>query len=265
MQVDALASGSSGNAYLVRCGSTAVLIEAGLPAGRLVAQLADLNLDPRLLDGTLLTHAHADHRRGARELSDRFNVPIYATIGTLGHPTLRDSALARPLCAGRVLELGDLEVTPFRVPHDCADPVGFRVSGDGATICLTTDLGFVPDRVQPSLQGADLIVLEANHDEEMLWSGPYPWFLKCRVGGNNGHLSNGAAARCLARLQRRPPRQVWLAHLSLVNNCPHRALDMVRGVLSRAGLNHVAIAAAARNGPSLRWVSERRPEQLSLF
>jgi phosphoribosyl 1,2-cyclic phosphodiesterase len=265
MQVDALASGSSGNAYLVRCGSTAVLVEAGLPAARLATFLIHLNFDPRCLNGILLTHAHADHRRGAREFSDRYEVPIYATRGTLGHRTLRDSPLAQPLRVNRPLELGQLELTPFRVPHDCIEPVGFRVSGGGAVVCLTTDLGFVPDSVQPFLEGADLLVLEANHDEQMLWTGPYPWFLKRRVGGDSGHLSNWAAARCLARLQRRPPRQVWLAHLSLVNNRPTRALDIVNGTLARAGLGHVAVAAAARNRPSLGWCSERRPEQLVMF
>src|SRR5439155_12036405 len=123
LQVEALASGSSGNAYLVRAGATALLVEAGLPAARLAKFLSGLNFDPRRLSAILLTHAHTDHLRGARHLSDRFGVPIYATAGTLGHRALRDSQLASPLEAGRIFELGDLEVLPFRVPHDCVEPV----------------------------------------------------------------------------------------------------------------------------------------------
>jgi phosphoribosyl 1,2-cyclic phosphodiesterase len=265
LQVDALASGSSGNAYLVRTGETAMLVEAGLPASRLARFLTGLALPPGRLAGILLTHAHTDHLLGARQLSDQYRVPIYATAGTLGHRTLRDSPLAHPIEPGRVFEFGDLELLPFRVPHDCVEPVGFRLTSREATLCLTTDLGFVPDDVQPLLEGADLLVLEANHDEEMLWSGPYPAFLKNRVGGESGHLSNLAAARCLARLRRRPPSEVWLAHLSRVNNRVARALEVVGASLAEAGLGDIALAAVGRNRPSVRWCSDRPAQQLALF
>jgi phosphoribosyl 1,2-cyclic phosphodiesterase len=265
VQVNALASGSSGNAYLVRSGATAVLVEAGLPASRLAKFLQGLAFDPRLLDGILLTHAHSDHLRGARELSDLYRVPVYATPGTLGHRTLRDAPGARPIPVGRSFELGDLEILPFRVPHDCVEPVGFRISGEQGTVCLTTDLGFVPEEVCSQLEGADLLVLEANHDEAMLWRGPYPAFLKQRVGGDCGHLSNSAAARCLVGLERRPPRAVWLAHLSLVNNRVATALEAIRGALDGAGLGHVSVATVGRNRPSLRWQAQPPAEQLALF
>lgn len=265
MQVNALASGSSGNAYLVRSGPTALLVEAGLPASKLARFLAGLRFDPRRLDGILLTHAHSDHLQGARELSDRYGVPIYATPGTLGHRLLRDAPLARLLQAGHALELGEVEVLPFRVPHDCVEPVGFRIRGDRAVVCLTTDLGFVPDDVPPLLEDADLLVLEANHDERMLWNGPYPDFLKRRVGGQSGHLSNLAAARCITGLERRPPREVWLAHLSLVNNRVATAVAVVRQALTEMGLGQVTVAAAGRNQPSLCWRSEPAAEQLPLF
>ena len=129
MRVDALASGSSGNAYLVRSGSTAVLLEAGLAATRLSTFLAARRVDPRALAGILLTHAHSDHLRGARALSDAYEIPIYATAGTLGHRELRDSPLARPIEAERTVRIGELEVLPFAVPHDCVQPVAFRISG----------------------------------------------------------------------------------------------------------------------------------------
>ena len=265
MQVNALASGSSGNAYLVRSGSTAVLVEAGLPASKVSGFLTSLGIDPRLLQAILLTHAHSDHVSGAREFSDRFGVPVIATAGTLGHGTLRDSAHARELQPGSTCEIGELECLAFSVPHDCVQPVGFRISSGEATVCIATDLGFVPDGIRPQLQRADLLILEANHDEEMLWSGPYPSFLKRRVGGDCGHLSNNAAARCVVELGCRPPREVWLAHLSLVNNRVGRALDVVRDALAQAGLGHIGVHAAGRNRPSLAWRSTPTAKQLALF
>ena len=265
MRVDALASGSSGNAYLVRSGPTSVLLEAGLSAARLSTFLAARGIDPRQLAGILLTHAHSDHLRGARALSDRYGVPIFATAGTLGHRELRNSRLARPIAADRTFQVGELDVLPFAVPHDCAEPVAFRISGEQATICLATDLGFIPDGMAGRLAGAELVILEANHDEELLWRGPYPPFLKRRVSGDHGHLSNAVAARCLAGLQCRPPREVWLAHLSVVNNRVSTAVDAVRSALAAADLGHVVVAAAGRNRPSLRWSATPSPRQLALF
>lgn len=265
MRVDSLASGSSGNAYLLRSGDTTLLLEAGLPATKLATYLSGLRVDPRSVDAILLTHAHSDHIQGARDFSDRYEVPIYATTGTLGHRTLRDSDRAHPVLCDRPLRIGDLEVLPFAVPHDCVEPVAYRLTGERATVCLATDLGHVPDAAPTHLEGADLVILEANHDEELLWRGPYPGFLKHRVAGQLGHLSNAAAGRCLGALQRRPPRDVWLAHLSQVNNRVSTALEVVRAALAAADLAHVAVAAAARNRPSLRWTAEDPTRQLSLF
>lgn len=242
-----------------------MLLEAGLPASKLAKFLCQVGCDPRALDGILLTHAHSDHLQGARELSDRYSVPIYATVGTLGHRLLRDSLYARPLTPGREVELSEFQVLAFRVPHDCTEPVGFRLTDGFSTLCLTTDLGFVPDGVATALEGADLLVLESNHDERMLWGGPYPPFLKRRVAGECGHLSNAAAAACVAGMQRQPPREVWLAHLSLVNNRVSKAVEVMRQALVSVGLDQVAVRAASRNSPSLRWQSAPAARQLSLF
>jgi phosphoribosyl 1,2-cyclic phosphodiesterase len=265
LRVDALASGSSGNAYLLRTAAGALLLEAGLPAPQLVRYLWSLDFDPRELSGILLTHAHSDHRQGARGLSDRFGVPIYATVGTLGHPSLHDSALARPVEPGRTLTIGELEVLAFSVPHDCSEPVGFRVRAGQASLGLVTDLGFVPDHVPRLLRGVDLLVLEANHDEELLQSGPYPTFLKRRVASRHGHLSNRAAAECLAAMSAEPPGQVWLAHLSQTNNSPATALRAVGAALREIGLDQLPLAAAGRKRPSLSWTTEPGPRQLPLL
>ncbi len=265
MDVWALASGSSGNAYLVRSGETLVLVECGLTLKKVVEFLGQRGVAPDQLAGLLLTHEHSDHIRSARQLSDRYGVPLYATSGTLGHKALRDSALARVVTPGRPLRLGDLEALPFLVPHDAAEPVGYRLQAHEATVCVTTDLGFVPEAVVPRFRDNDLLVLEANHDELMLETGPYPAFLKQRVLGQHGHLSNSATGEALAACGDRVPEEVWLAHLSLVNNSPTRARQAVRRRLAAAGLHHVAVEVAQRNRPSLHWSSEPRTRQLPLF
>ena len=265
MDVWALASGSSGNAYLMRAGATTLLVECGITLAKAVGYLAQHGVAPETLDGVLLTHEHSDHIRSARQLSDRYGVPLFATEGTLGHRTLRDSAHARVVASGRRVRIGDVEVLPFRVPHDAAEPVGFRLAAHEGTVCITTDLGFVPEEVVPRFRDNDLLVLEANHDEQMLHAGPYPGFLKQRVLGRHGHLSNDATAGALAACGDRVPPQVWLAHLSLVNNTPGRARAHVAERLLAVGLGHVEVEVARRHGPSLHWSSGPRVVQARLF
>src|SRR4051794_14390318 len=265
MQVWSIASGSSGNAYLVRAEGATVLVECGIPLSRITGFLKRLGIAPYDLTGVLLTHDHSDHTRSARQLSDTYGVPIFATAGTLGCASLRDAALARPIDADRPFRVGDLEALAFRVPHDAYEPVGFRITAQAATVTVTTDLGHVPGGVQRHLRDNDLLVLEANHDVEMLQSGPYPTFLKRRVLGQHGHLSNGATAEALAACRDRVPGEVWLAHLSPTNNSPQFALAAVSGHLESVGLGHVTVQVAERHRPSLHWTAKPRTRQLSLF
>ena len=265
MDVWSLASGSSGNCYLVRAAGTLVLVEAGITMRKIETFLARLGVTPRDLSGVFLTHDHSDHIKSARQLSDRYELPLYATEGTLGHATLRDSAWGRPMTPGRPLRIGEVEVGAFRVPHDAREPVGFRLTTQEATVCVTTDLGFVPKEVGRQFRDNDLLVLEANHDVDMLHAGPYPTFLKRRVLGDHGHLSNAATADALLGCGDRVPSQVWLAHLSPTNNSPDLARAEIVGRLAAAGYGHVDLQVVARNRPSLHWSSTPRPVQLSLF
>jgi phosphoribosyl 1,2-cyclic phosphodiesterase len=265
MQVWSIASGSSGNAYLVRAEGATVLVECGIPLSRITGFLRRIGVSPYDLTGVLLTHDHSDHTRSARKLSDSYQVPIFATPGTLSCASLRDAALARPVGADRPFRVGDLEVSAFRVPHDAHEPVGFRITAQAATVTVTTDLGHVPVEVQRQLRDNDLLILEANHDVEMLQNGPYPTFLKRRVLGQHGHLSNAATAEALAACRDRVPREVWLAHLSPTNNRPPVALEAVAGHLRSVGLGHVAVRVAERHHPSLHWSATPKAQQLSLF
>jgi phosphoribosyl 1,2-cyclic phosphodiesterase len=265
MDVWSIASGSSGNAYLARAAGTTVLLECGIPMSRITGFLKRHGIAPHDLDGVLLTHDHSDHTRSARQFSDAYGVPIFATPGTLGCASLRDAAHARPIEADRPFRIGDLEALAFRVPHDAHEPVGFKLTAQTATVTITTDLGHVPSEVQRHLRDNDLLILEANHDVEMLQSGPYPAFLKKRVLGRHGHLSNAATVEALAACRDRVPAQVWLAHLSPVNNQPGVALDAIARHLDTVGLGHVTIQVAERTRPSLHWSAAPRTRQLALF
>lgn len=265
MDVWSIASGSSGNAYLVRAGDTALLVECGIPLSKITGFLRSIGVSPHDLAGVLVTHDHSDHAKSARQLSDTFQVPVFATEGTLGCVSLRDAPLARPITCERPFRIGDVEVLAFQVPHDAREPVGFKLTAQAATVTVTTDLGFVPREVQRHLQDNDLLILEANHDLEMLQSGPYPAFLKRRVLGQHGHISNAAAAEALSACRDRVAPEVWLAHLSPVNNRPHVALAEVQTHLASRDLAHVTVRVAERHRPSLHWISDPRDHQLSLL
>jgi phosphoribosyl 1,2-cyclic phosphodiesterase len=265
VDVWSIASGSSGNAYLVRTGETAVLLECGIPLRRITTFLARVGVSPFDLAGVLLTHDHSDHTRSARQFSEQFDVPLYATLGTLGCTALRETPDARPVSTDHPFVIGDLEVQAFDVPHDAHEPVGFRLTSPNATIGITTDLGFVPTDVQRQFQDTDLMILEANHDVEMLQRGPYPAFLKRRVFGRHGHLSNEATADALVACRDRAPGRVWLAHLSPTNNRPELAQGVISDRLRQYGLGHVAIEVAERHRPSLQWSATPRPRQLALL
>jgi len=265
MDIWSIASGSSGNAYLARAEGTTVLLECGIPMGRITTFLKRQGISPYDLAGVLLTHDHSDHTRSARQFSDTYGVPIFATPGTLGCASLRDAIHARPIEAERPFQIGDLEALAFRVPHDAYEPVGFKLTAQAGTMTITTDLGHVPGEVQRHLRDNDLLILEANHDVEMLQSGPYPTFLKKRVLGRHGHLSNVATAEALAACRDRVPAQVWLAHLSPVNNQPGVALESIARHLDSVGLGHVTVQVAERTRPSLHWTATPRTRQLALF
>jgi phosphoribosyl 1,2-cyclic phosphodiesterase len=269
MQVWTFASGSSGNCFLVESEGTRLLVECGRSLSSILAYLEWCETQPEHLDGVLLTHAHGDHARSAPLLAEQFGIPIFASLGTLGELGLRDPRLGRPVQAERPFVVGELEVRPFAVPHDCYEPLGFRFESASGRVCLTTDLGWVPASVLQHFRDVDLLVLESNYDPQLLAEGPYPGFLKRRVASNHGHLSNAAAAAAIATCGDRAPGTVWLAHISEHNNTPSHALETTRRTLRKHGLAHVPVKATRHRRPSLHWDSQTAPaareHQLSLF
>jgi len=265
LRVCSLASGSSGNAYLVRTGQATVLLEAGLPANKLRKYLEAGGVAVENLTAILVSHEHRDHCQSAAELSLEFGIPVYSSLEALRASGLDGCAYSCLLERGCPVRFGDIEITSFAVPHDAAAPVGFRVRADDRTIILATDLGETDGEVGEAVAEADLIILEANHDVRMLHEGNYPYHLRRRISGPRGHLSNDQAGALLAAKLPHDRVDVWLAHLSRQNNTPAVAMTTVRRALRRAGLSGVHVAVAGRDRPSLTWNGALRPRQLSLF
>lgn len=261
----ALASGSSGNAYLLRTRKAAILLEVGLRISKLREALLSEGIEPSMLTAALVSHEHTDHCIGAADLARMHNVPICANAEVLRAAGLRDLSQASVLSVGRPTLVGDVEITLFPVSHDAVRPVGFFARAGDRTIAIATDLGRPTPEMTEAVSHADLVVLEANHDLGMLHEGRYPLYLRRRVASATGHLSNDQAAGVLMDHVKNDNAQVWLAHLSKENNSPRLAVQTVRRCLAVCGLSSLNISVARRDNPSARWTGEIRPRQLSLF
>ncbi|MBA2665338.1 MAG: MBL fold metallo-hydrolase [Bradymonadaceae bacterium] len=246
IRVRTLASGSSGNASFVRMGQARLLIDAGISYPRICAGLLSMGESVEELTALLITHEHTDHISGVEALLEHHpNLPIYATAGTF--EGCRSSAAAQIVVAGQAFRLGDVEVVPFRVSHDAREPVGFRFEVPGFALGFVTDLGVATREVLACLKGCQVLVVEANYDTQTLQWSRYPAFLKKRIAGRGGHLSNDQAGELLKRVAGPTLEQVILGHLSEENNTPERAIAVVRAALG--GQKSVRVIAADRNEP----------------
>lgn len=250
-----LASGSSGNAALVSCGQTHILLDAGISARRITTALRGLGVDPHQLSGVLITHEHTDHISGLATLTKQLGLPVYATGPTLDAlaakvPALVQGRLGRFFEPGEAFPLGELWVEPFATSHDAACSVGYAITGGDSRLALCTDLGYISPQVERAVSGCDLLVCEANHDEEWVRTGPYPYYLKERVLGRRGHLSNEAGAQLALLAAQNGASTILLAHLSEENNTPAHALEVVGRTLRQAGFgDSVTLEAAPRKEP----------------
>jgi phosphoribosyl 1,2-cyclic phosphodiesterase len=218
VRVVSLASGSSGNALLIDAGHTRLVIDAGISARRIQQGLARLGLAVAHLDGILITHEHGDHITGLPVLARR-GTPVTMTPGTARAVRNADHLSLRLIQRGGTIDIGRARVTALPVRHDASEPCGYVIEASGQTIAVFTDLGCPEPHLHEALRRADLIVLEANHDLDMLWGGRYPWPLKQRVASDAGHLCNDDCGALLATaIEDTRPRTVWLAHLSQDNN-----------------------------------------------
>jgi phosphoribosyl 1,2-cyclic phosphodiesterase len=248
LSVCVLGSGSRGNSVYVSDGETSILVDAGFSAREIDRRMRSQGFDPARLDAILITHEHTDHVRGVERLVRRHHLPVYLTAGThQGAASLQGLPEVHPFVCGSELRINTLTVRPFSISHDARDPAGFTIGANGSRIGIATDLGQVTALVREHLRGCRLLILEANHDPDMLMDGPYPWFLKQRIRSRIGHLSNQESCRLLEEILHPALEQVVLAHLSETNNTPSKALTEMAGLLSGTS---VRLSAASQTLPS---------------
>ncbi len=239
MRFTSLGSGSQGNALVVEAGTTRLMLDCGFGVRDTSARLARAGLDPRDLSGIVVTHEHSDHGDGVFPLARRFGVPVWMTWGTFSALRAADSATGEGFEVNVIdphspFPVGGIEVQPITVPHDAREPVQFAFSDGASRLGVLTDTGSSTPHIEASLSGCDALVLECNHDLDMLRKGDYPPSLKARIAGRFGHLDNGVSAAILAALDRTRLRHVVAAHLSQQNNTPELARAALAGVLGCA-------------------------------
>lgn len=222
MKIQTLASGSSGNCTFIDSGGAKILIDAGISARRVSGCLQKFGTQVNELDGVIVSHEHQDHAKAVKSLP----VPVYASSRTRHLWDGVDDW--REFRTGEPFKVGDIVITPFPVPHDALDPVGFTLEANGKKVGIVTDIGSATKVVVERLRVCDMLIIESNHDEERLLTGRYPPELKQRVGGSLGHLSNRQCSQVLERVAHGGLRFVVLAHLSEKNNLPRLALDAAR-------------------------------------
>jgi len=244
VSVSMLASGSRGNCAIVSSERTKILVDAGISCRETFKRMKSLGDDPRSLSAILITHEHSDHVCGLAMLAKKLRIPIFMTGAThqMWARAIRDETGERPQLeklekfeSGHTFQVGDIAVKPFTIPHDAADPVGFTFRAEGIKVGIATDLGYLPVSVRDHLRGCDVLVMESNHDLEMLRGGPYPWSVKQRVMSRVGHLSNEALADFLTNDYDNSAAFVVLAHLSEQNNHPEIARRGAEKALAARG------------------------------
>ena len=235
-----LYSGSSGNSTYIEVNNTGILLDAGVPLKNIISALERIGKSGDCLSALLITHEHIDHIKSLGAVARKFNIPVYATVNTwrsmIKSVGRIDKSLIKPVYEGKTETIGDLSFTAFEIPHDAAEPVGYVFSDGDKKLTVATDIGEMNDKVFLSLSGSDGILLEANHDIDMLLGGAYPYPLKMRIRGKYGHLSNDEAAATCARLVTLGTKTILLGHLSAENNTPETAFETVSDSICGTGL-----------------------------
>ena len=232
-----LVSGSSGNASIIKNNNTTILLDCGLSGKKLSMTLDSIGMSCDEIDAMLITHEHTDHTQGAGVVSRRFNIPIYATekthlamsVGPLKEENIKIIKSDEPF------EIGTIGITPFSISHDASDPVCYSFLVDNKKYSIATDTGIMTDKIFNSIAGSDFLMLEANHDIDMLMYGDYPYDLKKRIMSNWGHLSNNLAAENAIKLLENNTHHIMLSHLSEKNNDPNVAYKTVENALTAHG------------------------------
>ncbi|EYE87411.1 beta-lactamase [Fervidicella metallireducens AeB] len=240
MQFCSIFSGSSGNSLYVGTEKTKILVDAGLSGKKIQDGLSEINVNPQEIKGIVITHEHDDHIKSAGILSRRFNIPIYANtntweamINSIGEIKEENIKVYNNYDA---FEIGDITVIPYPIPHDAASPCGYSFIKGNKKISIATDIGHASKEVRDNIKDSDLILLESNHDVELLKVGPYPYYLKRRILSEHGHLSNEDAGKLIVDILNSRIKKIILGHLSKTNNYPELAYRTVLSVLEMYGI-----------------------------
>ena len=240
-----LYSGSSGNSLFVETDNTKLLIDAGVSSKKIEKALNDIQVDPCTLDGILITHEHSDHVQGLGTFSKKFDLPVFVNQETLdAMPKQRDKIADKNIKKFKIAEkfsIGDLDINPFSIPHDAANPCGFTIFNNDKKISIATDIGHMTNDILKNLEESLFVMLESNYDPEVLKCSSYPYKLKTRIAGPNGHLSNNTAGKVISRLVNNGLKSVMLGHLSKETNFPELAMRTVIEELQSCNISHDAI------------------------
>ena len=250
-----LYSGSSGNSLFVQTENTKLLIDAGVSAKRIQEALEGLQVDPSSIDGILITHEHSDHVKGLGTFAKKFNVPVFVNNKTLDYmPNQKEKLKQNQInnfVVGESFEINDLKVKSFQTPHDAANPCGFLISKDSKSIGIATDIGHITNKIIKELEPSDFLLLESNYEPEILKFSPYPYKLKQRIAGPNGHLPNEEAGKTISYLLHNNLKHAMLGHLSKENNFPELAYKTVVEELisNNYDENSLSLGVAGRDIP----------------
>lgn len=251
-----LYSGSSGNSIFVASDNAKVLIDAGLSGKAIEKALDAICQNPSDIDAIFVTHEHIDHTKGVGVLSRKYDIPIYAntptwnamlkTVGKIKEHNIK-------VLNNAFTSINDMDIISYKVSHDAAAPFGYSLSCKNKKACIATDLGFFSTEICKTLEDADVVLLESNHDVQMLKFGPYPYDLKRRILSSEGHLSNEDCGKAIVNIVNNKFKKIILGHLSKINNYPELAYQTVLNILTEAGIElnkHLTLSVAKRDMPS---------------
>lgn len=248
-----LYSGSSGNCLFIESDNTKLLIDAGVSLKKIEEGLMNMNIEPSSLDGILVTHEHSDHIKSLGNLSKKFDIPVFASQKTYDAMPKQVDKLSdanmKKFNIGEKFCINDVEINPFSIPHDAADPCGFNFSNNNKKISIATDIGHIDNNILKTLEGSSFILLESNYDTEVLKYTKYPFLLKQRIAGPNGHLSNEMAGKVINHLLKNGLNTAMLGHLSKESNFPALAYQTVADQILSDGtdISKISLSVASRD------------------
>jgi len=250
MKFSALASGSTGNCFYIQNKNKAILIDSGISCKQVFDRLSSLNQNPESIKGIFITHEHSDNVKGVDVLARTLNIPIYATKGTIKNSFLcSDENLINEIKNNETINLAGMEIEAFSKFHKACEPVSFTIKTN-KNVSVITDIGYACKNVIERVHESDLLAIEANHDLEMLESGPYPYFLKTWIRGNTGHLSNLNSALCVLEHAKSGLKNIVLAHLSKINNTPELAFNTFQSLIKERIDLHPRLLISSKEIPT---------------